>query len=554
MSPDLSDGFAVKAHVGDGAVLLAFDLPSEKATNLAGFAVKCVTPDAGPYLTNEYFLKNRLNFEHELTAREKLNPAKFISSDKAPFQTFHWIHFPSAGLGQYRYIVYASYFRSDGSVELGPSVGVDVDLTDRSFPGLELGFTRGYVSSQAYADRFHNRKLRPEPRSVDFDTASYQAQYYWLGAHARRLMLAFLKECQSDPSISLDVCAYDFDEPDVIRALCQIGSRVRVFQDDAPLHAKRGSMEPKTLQLLKAAGANVTVGHFRRFAHNKVMIQNKNKKAVKVLTGSANFSVRGLYVQANSILVFEDTDVAALYEKAFEQAFTEEDRFRSSEIASRWWDIRKGNLPTISVSFAPHSKPFPLDRVAEAMNSSRSSVFFALMQLGGKGAVRTALENLANRKDLFSLGTIQSKSQLKLFKPGIDPYKGATSYAFLEKDVPEPFKREWSGGPGQVIHHKFVVCDFNDQSPVVFCGSSNLAAGGETSNGDNLVAIYDHKIAASYVVEAIRLYDHYRFRSLHQHSTSKKPLCLDSTDGWTERYYDPKNIKFRERQLLVQGS
>jgi len=554
MCPSSRNGLSVKPHVGDRAVLLAFDLPPEKTTGLAGFAVKCITPNAGPYPTNEYFLKNRLSFRYELTGEERLDPAKFISSDKAPFQTFHWIHFPSAGPGQYRYVVYASYFKSDGSVELGSSVGVDADLSDRSFPGLELGFTRGYVSSQAYADRFNNRKLRPEPRSIDFDTAPYEAQYDWLGAHARTLILAFLEECRSDPSIKLDVFAYDFDEPDIIRALCRIGSRVRVFQDDAPLHTKRSALEPKTLQVLKAAGADVRVGHFKRFAHNKVMIQKKNGKAVKVLTGSANFSIRGLYVQANSILFFEDPDLAALYEQAFEQAFTDVDRFKSSEITSKWWDIRKSNLPVLSVSFAPHGKPFPLDRVAEAMNSSKSSVFFAIMQLGGKGAVRAALENLVGRKDLFSLGTIQSRSQLKLFKPGIDPYKAVTSFAFLEKDVPEPFKREWSGGLGQTIHHKFVVCDFNDQSPAVFCGSSNLAAGGETSNGDNLLAIYDHKIATSYVVEAIRLYDHYRFRSLHQHSTSKKPLCLDSTDSWTERYYDPKNIKFRERQLLIRGS
>jgi len=83
-----------------------------------------------------------------------------------------------------------------------------------------------------------------------------------------------------------------------------------------------------------------------------------------------------------------------------------------------------------------------------------------------------------------------------------------------------------------VIHHKFVVCDFNGGSPVVFCGSSNLAAGGGTSNGDNLIAIYDQKIATIFAVEAIRLFDHYRFGSLREHSTSNAPLMLNSTDAW----------------------
>lgn len=95
-----------------------------------------------------------------------------------------------------------------------------------------------------------------------------------------------------------------------------------------------------------------------------------------------------------------------------------------------------------------------------------------------------------------------------------------------------------------------MVCDFNGTSPVVFCGSSNLAEGGEKSNGDNLIAIYDSKIANRYAVEAIRLYDHYRFRSLHENSTSDSPLILQSTDEWTKSYYDPNNLNFHVRRLL----
>ena len=103
----------------------------------------------------------------------------------------------------------------------------------------------------------------------------------------------------------------------------------------------------------------------------------------------------------------------------------------------------------------------------------------------------------------------------------------------------------------RVIHHKFVVCDFIDKNPVFFCGSSNLPTGGEKSNGDNLIAIYDGNIATLYVIEAIRLFDHYRFRSLKRNSTSNKPLILDNTDKSTKSYYDRKNIKYLERQLLI---
>ena len=46
-------------------------------------------------------------------------------------------------------------------------------------------------------------------------------------------------------------------------------------------------------------------------------------------------------------------------------------------------------------------------------------------------------------------------------------------------------------GSGHQIHHKFVVCGFNGDDPVVYCGSSNLALGGEQHNGDNLLEIHD---------------------------------------------------------------
>jgi phosphatidylserine/phosphatidylglycerophosphate/cardiolipin synthase-like enzyme len=559
VKPHENDGLSLNHYIGDGSILLAFDLDEGKKVNLAGFSIHCITPNRGPYSTNEYFLPNRLNFKQTLTHNKKLSTWKRIGSDKAPFQTFHWIHVPSAGPGEYQYTVYASYFKNSGTdIVLGPKVSTKVNLTYPSgFTSLDFGFTRGYISSQAYADRFGNKEIRPKKKSINFDTTPYQKQYQWLGAHARELIFGFLDECHKDPSIHLDIFAYDFDEPDIIRNVCKLGSRVRVFQDDAPLHTGPKHMEPKTVAALEAAGAKVKKGHFKRFAHDKVMIQKRQGKSEKVLTGSANFSLRGLYVQANSILVFDHPNVADLYEQAFEQAFTNETKFKSSQIASKWFDIKDNqdsmndhkSLPPTSLSFAPHTTAYTLERIAEAINSAKSSVLFAIMQFG-KGSVMPSLKNLSSKKGLVSLGTIESEGQLKLFKPGIAHNTAVTSFSFLKRNISECFKAEWSGGQGQVIHHKFVVCDFNDKTPVVFCGSSNLAEGGEKSNGDNLIAIYDSKIASRYAVEAIRLYDHYRFRSLHENSTSDNPLILQSTDEWTKSYYDPNKLNFHIRRLL----
>ena len=91
-----------------------FDLDESKLDKLAGFSIHCVAPKNGnPFASNEYFLKNHLNFENQYAT-----DANIMGSDKAPFQTFHWVHFPSVGPGEYQYIAYASYFKDDNSIEL----------------------------------------------------------------------------------------------------------------------------------------------------------------------------------------------------------------------------------------------------------------------------------------------------------------------------------------------------------------------------------------------------------------------------------------------------
>ena len=76
--------------------------------------------------------------------------------------------------------------------------------------------------------------------------------------------------------------------------------------------------------------------------------------------------------------------------------------------------------------------------------------------------------------------------------------------------LPEPFDQVPSL-PGHEIHDKFVVCGLNGNNPVVYCGSSNLASGGEAENGDNLLAIHDADVATAFAIEALGFVDHYNF-------------------------------------------
>jgi hypothetical protein len=548
------DGLTLKAYRGDGAALLAFDLDEDLADDLAGFAVECVPPRGASYM-----LKNRLSFERRITAGTTPGRRRFTDTDKAPLQTFRWVHFPKdVTRGAFTYRATAMLFRrgSETRLEPGPRAEVSLELMDEGHRRFDIGFTRGYLSSQAYADRFDNAPFQPPNPTIDFPSRPFESRWRWLGFHARRLIFDFVDEAVADPSLSLDVFAYDLDEPDLVRRLRRLRGRLRLYLDDSRAHAKRDAPEVAARRLLKASAgaANVKTGSFGRYAHNKVLIQRRDGAAVKALSGSANFSIRGLYVQANNVFVFDDAETAALYASAFDQAWSDSAGFDDSEIASRWFERRGRGLPRFAASFAPHrSGEVSLERVADAIAGAGSSVLYAVMDLGaGTGRVLEELRRLPERRRLYAFGTTQRlDGSLSVRAPGRRPTH--IPFAYLRDKVPPPFREELSGGSGHVIHHKFVVVDFNDAEPVVFTGSSNLSDGGETKNADNLLAFYDRNIAGTYAVEAIRLIDHYRFRAAMRTASAAQPLRLKRRgERWAAGYYERDNPRRMERLLFVR--
>jgi len=130
----------------------------------------------------------------------------------------------------------------------------------------------------------------------------------------------------------------------------KFGPRLRAIVDDSSKTKKgvvtgHGSAEgpetQATKRLVKSTGSNkdVTRTHFRNLQHNKIFIAKRDGKPFKVLTGSTNFSFRGLYIQANNVLVFDDPSVADLYAQVFELAFTDPASFAASDVAKRWHTV-----------------------------------------------------------------------------------------------------------------------------------------------------------------------------------------------------------------------
>lgn len=137
----------------------------------------------------------------------------------------------------------------------------------------------------------------------------------------------------------------------------------------------------------------------------------------------------------------------------------------------------------------------------------------------------------------------------------------------VNTQLPPPFNQVRNiSGVGHQVHHKFVVCGFNGNDPVVYCGSSNLALGGEQANGDNLLAIHDAEVATAFTLEAIALVDHFNFldhvakgpkakkgqkpTASKQQAAASVGWFLGTTDKWAKPYFDPKDLHSVDRQLF----
>lgn len=126
--------------------------------------------------------------------------------------------------------------------------------------------------------------------------------------------------------------------------------------------------------------------------------------------------------------------------------------------------------------------------------------------------------------------------------------------AALDKNIPAPFNKEPAGGGGNRMHHKFVVIDFDKPTARVYLGSYNFSVPADRKNGENLLLIRDRRVAVSYTIEALRIFDHYHFRIAQREAKkAKKKLQLakpprqpDEKPWWDDDYTDPRKIRDRE--------
>jgi phosphatidylserine/phosphatidylglycerophosphate/cardiolipin synthase-like enzyme len=589
---------------GDAKVFIACNLDKKDTKNLAGFTFFCE-----PGTETPYYIFNQLQFADPANhAQVALEPPR--SSINSPIQKFRWLHVPGSlhqkdkvFYGLYKYTVTPRYFKDGRLLPIDKTLSVTVSTLVEPFRkgDIELGFTRGFVQSQAFGNRFgKDALLKPKANSLLYDTSqqagtnsagenfTFLDEYVWSGFTAREKIFQIVEQVIADKSLFLDVFAYDLNETDLLAHFLTLAGqgRMRIILDNATLHHDDKKLKPEDQfeQQFKIAESKqpggtpaesgIIRGKFNRFQHNKILIisQGDTRTPVKLLTGSTNFSVTGMYVNSNHVVVFNDAKVVELYQRLFEAAWTKKanaKEFLTTDLPKQEFTFNAVGLPSMFITFAPHKKVQALanlNKITTRMAAEQSSVLFAVMATDptSTGPVIPALKELQKRLDIFSAGITDSTDGLEFYKPS-----SKTGVLVTGKPnktlLPPPFNKEAGIGLGHQIHHKFIVCGFNTPDAVVWLGSSNLAEGGEEANGDNLIEIRDRDIATAFAIEALALIDHFHFRDNHPApKTPKKgepaplpPKKLAAfhlfTDAkWAKSYYKDGDLHQVDRELFMK--
>jgi phosphatidylserine/phosphatidylglycerophosphate/cardiolipin synthase-like enzyme len=556
--------FSLRLRRGEGMALVSMDWrDGEPPEDFVGFEIERKEPnrDFRP-------LCNRIAFPTEDGKVDR----ETKSSDLSPFQKFRWVDFPPGPEvdGEFEYRVTPVFMDAGGALSYGDEAQTAaVVLGGDTYPGvLNVAFTRGFVSSQAFVDQFADEDgsiadLIPAkgPEGLTFKATNPKAAkaWNWMGFEARRAILELLDEAIADPDAQVRVVAYDFNLPELVERLEQLGERVKVIIDDSEDHGEKGSAETAAEARLKAtAGADgVKRQHMGKLQHNKTIVVS-GPRANGAVCGSTNLSWRGFFVQSNNAVVLREQAAIGAFMDAFKAYWEHGDDpagFGATGSAALI-DLQLKGIDA-SLTFSPHSAANArLAAIGADIGTTGSTLLYSLAFLSiTPGVVREAIQRATDDEAIFVYGVTDSgDGGIEVHKP--DGVLLPVSPGALTEHVPEPFRSEPKGGGGARMHHKFVVIDFDKPTARVHFGSYNFSKAADLENGENLLEIRDRRIATAYAIEALRIFDHYHFRAANRMAKEAgEPLTLKRSPAaggslWWKDYYT-EAAKVRDRKAFA---
>jgi phosphatidylserine/phosphatidylglycerophosphate/cardiolipin synthase-like enzyme len=299
----------------------------------------------------------------------------------------------------------------------------------------------------------------------------------WQGSLAGRLI-----EKINAAQTTIHIASFEFDLTPVAEALIaakQRGVDVRWVTDDE--HGLEADAEPDHGQfaMLQNAGIEVRSDDRSALMHNKFWIFDGQL----VWTGSTNVTENGIFKQDNNTIVIESPELAAIYEREFQEMWDGQFGPRSPSQLAEQSVVVNGSPIQVVFTSEDHA-------IAESINtvvsSATKSIRFLAFSYTDSPLAEAMIQRAQNGVDVAGvfekLGSDTEAAELKsLFCTQI------------------PVRRD--GNPS-FMHNKVIVVD----ERFVITGSLNFSTNAEESNDENVIIIDHPDIAKLYLQDFERVW------------------------------------------------
>lgn len=544
----------VRPYLSSAMVLLAFDWPEGATKNdFLGFAIK---REPGFNRNRSSWLPNRIGFEGPAPRGEDL------PTNKNPIQKFMWwdARINENDIGKaFTYTVFPVVGTKDNPLLVKTnSISTDIRIPEKEVNNIGTYFNRAVVSSQAFSKKFKRITKEKLPQALE-----------WLANGLEKVISNFSQDAQS-----VEGAVYHLsDEVWVIPTFANYDGNISIVldsnqEDESNDVAKQILGSKATVQLIPRTKSNIM--------HNKMLVKFRNGNPSSLLTGSANFTTGGLSTQANLLHTFRSPQLAELY--LARKRFLQHDPTMPNTAKKGEWSgsINIGSA-RIRVFFSPEPSKSrsSIDQIIDSIHKSKKSIIFCLYSTTDKPLRDAIFEEADKGKMMFGLvNTINEPKKVAdeedvEVKPRADTVARVEIYhrsrkdkdvyshsLFPKKSSPKGFWWERSTLPGMgkkfpvYIHHKFIVIDAETRNPIIYTGSANMSNNSLHKNDENILEIRkSHRLAEVYLSEFLRLYEHYRARSIWNQwqEGKRKDYKLMGDSSWAKDYYKVGTPKYKSR-------
>jgi len=213
--------------------------------------------------------------------------------------------------------------------------------------------------------------------------------------------------------------------------------------------------------------------------HNKFWIFDRQT----LWTGSTNITVNGIYKQNNNVILIRSPEIAAIYEREWEELWTGQLGRRAPSTMNSQWAILDGT--PIQVIFSPEDGA--VSYLVAMLNDAQVSIRFLAFSFTDypmAQAMVTRAQNGVDVQGVFeTFGSNSPRSELKtLWCAGL------------------PVRQD---GNDSFLHDKVIIID----NSIVVTGSLNFSSSADEDNEENVIIIDNPGIAALYLEEYQKNWD-----------------------------------------------